>query len=166
MAKRGRKPKPTNLKLIQGNPGKRKVEETAEPAPEPIPLHMPPPDYLDEAAAAEWKRLAPELQRWGLLTRLDVAAFVVYCEAWARLRQAKAKLDEEGHISVSPKGYPQQSAWLSIYNRAAKTIKDFGSEFGLTPVARVSLRGTAQGDLFDAPPESGEKSGTGGFYEL
>lgn len=65
MAIRGRKPKPSHLKLVTGNPGKRAIN-TQEPAPERI---LPqPPGELTAEARGEWDRVAGELNRLGLLT--------------------------------------------------------------------------------------------------
>ena len=63
MAVRGRKPKPSHLKLVTGNPGKRAIN-TQEPAPEGI-LPAPPPELTAEARG-EWDRVAGELMGWCL----------------------------------------------------------------------------------------------------
>jgi hypothetical protein len=68
------------LKLIKGNPGKRPLPKD-EPQPDPaIPEK---PDYLDAEASKEWDRIVPELERLGLLTQLDRAMLVSYCQAWS-----------------------------------------------------------------------------------
>jgi hypothetical protein len=52
---RGRKPKPTHLKLIEGNPGKRPIRM----GPERPATAMPePPDHLNDDARTEWDRVA------------------------------------------------------------------------------------------------------------
>ena len=68
---RGRKPKPTRLKLLEGNPGKRRINGQ-EPQP---PWTLPScPAHLSPSAKAEWKRLAKTLNAVGLLTQVDRAA--------------------------------------------------------------------------------------------
>ena len=59
---RGRKPKPTSLKIIQGNPGKRPIR-----GHEPQPPRSQPtcPAHLSPTAKAEWKRLAQSLNKIG-----------------------------------------------------------------------------------------------------
>ena len=73
---RGRKPKPTALKLIEGNPGKRPINghEPKPPASKPTC-----PSHLSPTAKAEWKRLAEALHRIGLLTQADRTALAAYC---------------------------------------------------------------------------------------
>ena len=58
MAKRGRKPKPTALKKLEGNPGKRPLNEL-EPMPQVTMLRCP--NWLEPEAKKEWRRLAPVL---------------------------------------------------------------------------------------------------------
>ena len=65
MAKRGRKPKPTALKKLEGNPGKRPLNEL-EPLPQVTMLRCP--NWLEPEAKKEWRRLAPVLIGAGILT--------------------------------------------------------------------------------------------------
>ena len=64
MAKRGRKPKPTALKKLEGNPGKRPLNEL-EPLPQVTMLRCP--NWLEPEARTEWRRLAPVLIGAGIL---------------------------------------------------------------------------------------------------
>ena len=82
MATRGRKPKPTVLKILEGNPGKRPINEN-----EPIPPKgtVKCPTWLEPEAKKEWKRLAPSLEAMGVLTQADLTAFAGYCQAFSRM---------------------------------------------------------------------------------
>src|SRR5262245_41506 len=96
---RGRKPVPTALKVLRGNPGRRPLNP-AEPTPAPAPVN--PPDWLPQDARAEWDRLAPMLARNGLLTEMDIDALVAYCEAWCRWKDANAKIRQFGMVIKGP----------------------------------------------------------------
>ena len=62
-----------HLRLLKGNPGKRRVRVPPEPArSDACPS---PPEYLTGYAREAWLRLAPELHRLNLLTVLDVGPF-------------------------------------------------------------------------------------------
>ena len=65
MAVRGRKPKPTALKQLEGNPGKRQLNEH-EPVPPKSTVRCP--AWLEPEAKKEWKRLAPSLEAMGILS--------------------------------------------------------------------------------------------------
>jgi len=132
---RGRKPKPTRLKLLTGNPGKRKLNER-EPTP---PVEIPDcPEHLTDAAKVEWNRLTKELTALGILARVDRAALAAYCMAWARLVKAEGRIKKSGEILQSPQG-PIRNPWLTVANKAVEQLQKIGSEFGLTPVSRSRI---------------------------
>jgi phage terminase small subunit len=76
----GRKPKPTSLKVLQGNPGKRPLNENE---PKPPPRLPRSPEHLSEEAKKEWRRAGKFLFQLGLVSDIDRAAFAAYCQAWA-----------------------------------------------------------------------------------
>jgi len=134
---RGRKPLPTALKLVRGNPGKRKLNQE-----EPQPAAVAPecPDFLDETAQAEWRRIVPELLALGVLCRIDRAALAAYCKAWSRWVAAEEKISQQGEIVKSPSGQPIQNPFLGVANKALKQMKEFLVEFGLTPSSRSRVK--------------------------
>src|SRR5262245_36689271 len=84
-----RPPVPFELKALGGNPGKRPLHPGPQPTqtdepPEPLP-------FLSETAKAEWRRVAPELHRLGLLTILDHVIFGTYCAAYGRWADARPR---------------------------------------------------------------------------
>lgn len=137
MATRGRKPKPTALKLLEGNPGKRQLNMN-EPR---FAQKMPPecPDWLEEEAQAEWNRLSETLFEMGILTDLDVAPFAAYCQAYARWREAEEFISQHGSIVKTKTGYWQQVPQVSIAHSNQKIMMQAAAEFGLTPSARSRI---------------------------
>lgn len=137
MAIKGRKPKPTNIKKLEGNPGKRPFN-TKEPRPNKVAPECP--DWLLPDAQDEWKRLAPSLENLGLLTDIDMTAFAGYCQAYARWREAEEFITQHGTIFKTPSGYVQQVPQVSIAQQNLKIMQSFCSEFGLTPASRSRLQ--------------------------
>ena len=80
------------------------------------------------------------LERLGVLTEIDAAAFAGYCQAYARWKEAEEFLSKHGTIFKTPSGYIQQVPQVSIAQTYLKVMKDFCSEFGLTPAARTRIR--------------------------
>jgi P27 family predicted phage terminase small subunit len=132
----GRRPKPTALKMLQGNPGKRALNAN-EPKPTGIPSC---PRHLSAAAKQEWKRISRELIAIGLLTKIDRAALAAYCAAYARWIEAEDNVAKFGHVVKAPSGYPIQNPYLSIANTCLDQIRKFATEFGLTPASRSRLQ--------------------------
>ena len=147
---KGRKPKPTLLKMLDGNPGKRPLNEREPVCLPGVPLA---PEWLDAEAQAEWHRVIPDLSEMGVLSRADRPALAAYCTAWSRWVEAEAMVKKFGTIVKSPeKGFPMKSPYLSIADQALETMRKLLVEFGLTPSSRSRIRtlGAADaGDEFD-----------------
>lgn len=137
MATRGRKPKPTALKVLEGNPGKRPLNKN-EPQPEKKAPRCP--SWLEPEAKKEWRRMAKTLETIGVLTQVDKAAFAGYCQAYARWREAEEFLSKHGTIFKTPSGYIQQVPQVAIARSYLQTMKDFCSEFGMTPASRTRIK--------------------------
>jgi len=149
---RGRKPTPTHLKLITGNPGKRAIN-TSEAAPR---KKMPKcPDHLGGAAKAEWKSMAKKLSKYGLLSEIDGAALAGYCDAYGRWAEASLQLLKFGMIMKGSKSPLIQSPYLVIVNRALDQMKAFLVEFGMTPSSRsrITVPGEKERSLADVAKE-------------
>lgn len=132
---KGRKPIPTHLKVLRGNPGKRPLHEN-EPTPEPGATM---PSYLSPEAAAHWPTVADQLEAAGVLTRLDQSALALYCETFARWRYAMDHVAEHGAVIVSPSGLAKRSPHLVIADRAFEQMLKLLTEFGMTPSSRARV---------------------------
>jgi P27 family predicted phage terminase small subunit len=145
---RGRKPKPTRLKALTGNPGKRRLN-ASEPRPEAAVPDCP--AQLGPIARAEWDRLVRELAVLRILTNLDRAALAAYCGAYGLWAEATEAIQKYGSMVKSPSGYPIQSPYVAIANRQAEIMMRIASEFGFTPASRsrISTQSNAEPSLFD-----------------
>jgi P27 family predicted phage terminase small subunit len=110
MAIPGRKPKPNALRVLEGKPGHRPLR----PEPKPRPVAPKCPAWLLLEAKREWRRVAPELERLGLLTVVDGTPLAGYCQAYARWRQAETVLEDEGTTFKTPNGYVQVHPQVAI----------------------------------------------------
>ena len=137
MATRGRKPKPTALKLLEGNPGKRQLNMNEPRFAQRTPPECP--DWLEEEAKAEWDRLSQALFDMGILTDLDVVPFAAYCQAYARWREAEEFISQHGSIVKTKSGYWQTVPQVSIAHTNQKAMLQAAAEFGLTPSARSRI---------------------------
>lgn len=138
MGKRGPKDKPTNLKILQGNPGKRNLNEN-EPkfdVAEEVP-NAPP--FLSRYAKTEWKRIAPILHKNGLLTEADIASLAAYCQNYHRWIESEKLIRALGYTYETDKGNVIQRPEVGIANTAMKLMKQFAAEFGLTPSSRTNI---------------------------
>ena len=139
MGKRGPAGKPTQLRLLQGNPGKRNINKNEVQPPKEGVVPLPPP-YLGTYAKKEWKRIAPLLYDAGLLTKFDETALASYCQAYDRWLVAEKKLRTYKDFTyITDKGNLVQRAEVGIANKAMDDLLRYGREFGLTPSSRQNL---------------------------
>lgn len=143
---RGRKPKPTAIKKLEGNPGKRALNRKEPKTESVIPVC---PNHLTGAARTEWVRITAELHKLKLISNIDRAALAAYCSAWADYVKAENKLKKEGEVLISEKGGAYQNPWLAIKKRSMEQIVKFGAEFGMTPSSRTKVK-TEEPDEQDA----------------
>lgn len=136
MATRGRKPTPTAIKELEGNPGKRPLNSN-EPKPDTTAPKCP--KWLEPEAKKEWKRLSIEMERIGILTKVDMAAFAAYCQAYARWQEAEKFITEHGTIVRTPSGYWQTVPQVSIAQTYMKIMEKLAEQFGLTPSSRSRI---------------------------
>jgi P27 family predicted phage terminase small subunit len=162
---KGRKPLPTNLKLLMGNPGKQKLPK-GEPEPDSnIPA---PPSVLNDYALEEWNRVTPVLLALGLISDLTVPAVIAYCDAYADWRTAteelnKIRKDKSGLatlIQQTSNGniIPNQ---LKLVAKAARAdMIRYATEFGGTEIAKIRLAidpGRGKKKTFDGLINGGKK---------
>jgi len=132
----GRKPKPTALKILQGNPGKRKLNKN-EPKPRTeIPSC---PTWLTAMAQMEWKRIVPQLKKLGLISKLDRSALAAYCQAFGRWQDAELEIRKYGFVCITDKGNVIQRPEVGIANKALEQMYKFLTEFGMSPASRTKL---------------------------
>jgi phage terminase small subunit len=124
-ANSGRRPKPTAMKLLRGNPGKRRLNEAE---PQPPAGEVTAPASLSAKAQAVWTEIAPVAIAMGTLTPADVWAFGTLCEleATRRLVSQATTLDAP-HL-------------LKLERETAMALRPYYEKFGLEPVGRSRIK--------------------------
>ena len=140
----GRPRKPTAIKKLQGNPGKRALS-----ANEPQPLVELPrvPESLSKIARDEWARVAEILYRVRVLTNADLAILRGYCVNFAWAFEAEQRVMEEGTTieevrgtAENPYTIKKENPTFSVAQKAFKQMLEFARELGLTPASRTKIQ--------------------------
>lgn len=176
----GRRPLPANVHLLRGNPSKKAVADLVDGLQPEVEIPGCPKHLLPEARR-EWRRITPELERYGLISKLDRSALSLYCQAWARwvwaeeqlarsmslaaekAAEAAARGEEwkggDGMTVPTPNGHVTYSPHWVISNKAAQQVREFLAAFGLSPETRgkVATSSLRQRELFD--DEDGQDKG-------
>lgn len=148
-----RRPKPTALKLLQGNPGKRAFNQQE---PQLIAECPDPPAWLTKRGRELWAELGPLLVTARIMTKADASALALLCEAYALFRHARMHVRRDGltYTSETEGGGTMVKARpeVAIMQDSWRQIRLMLVEFGLTPAARskVSAVGLSEKDPMEA----------------
>ena len=139
MGARGPAPKPTNMRILEGNPSRRPLNND-EPQPE-NGAHKP--GYLSDEASTIWDEVAPVIEAVGLLTKADADMFAAWCDATANYRLAtveiqRYRVSREGQDAVFAE--KEIKALISSQRNFADLMVKFGTRFGLSSSDRSGLK--------------------------
>lgn len=152
---RGGKPKPTALKLVAGNPGRRPINRREPKAKRVIPS---PPAHLSADARTAWGALAARLDRLGLLTELDDYALELLCENYAEILALRLDVTAGGRyqVVITKSGDAMERARPAamMLADAERRFRGMMSEFGLTPSSRSRIQTSNDGDDKKDPAEA------------
>ena len=147
---RGRKPKPVEQKLREGNPGQRRL-------PEPLrfgePGSLEPPALLPPEGRELWNEFVPLLAQQRIVDVVDRAALTVLCLQWARCCQAAAVLAEQGLFVLGSTGQPVEHPALAIERQADALLLRYCEQYGLTAAARARIAAGTRVARSDAEEE-------------
>lgn len=145
--------KPTALKLVQGNAGKRALNKH-EPDPDYL-NDLTPPVWLSPEGRRVWEREAPQQRQSRMLTVVDATAFGRWCEDQGSYELMIAELHDMRDLYASMENAEERTKignrMMNLQNTISmycKRLTAVDREFGRTPAARTRISTTPQGDMF------------------
>lgn len=138
MGKRGPQPKNSEIRRLEGNPGKRPLRKGVKAGGSPDC-----PEHLGEYAQQVWDRLINSMPK-ALYTAADRELLAAYCIAADTHRQAVEALKTQNAVVTGANGAPYQNPWVSIQSKQAQLMASLGARLGLDPAARESLSAPAE----------------------
>ncbi|HSH72356.1 MAG TPA: phage terminase small subunit P27 family [Methylophilaceae bacterium] len=182
MSSRGPKPLPANVHLLRGNPSKKTSAQLMDSLQPEIEIPDC-PSHLLTLAKKEWKRITPELERYGLISKLDRAALASYCQTWAMMVYAETQLKRDmeiaarkrkeaedagleyvggdGMVMMTTNGNMIYSPYYAMANRSRYVMDRMLANFGMSPSSRgrVNQSNHLQKPLFDEDEGRGSSGG-------
>lgn len=174
MGARGPQPLPSKVHHLFGNPSKKSIAELTDDFNPEVEIPTA-PKWIWPEARKEWRRVGAELERYGLISKLDRAALVLYCQSWARLVWAETMLSRamtiaeekrvaaeargeawtggDGIMVPSPNGSLIYSHHWVVQRRSAQEVHWYLQSFGLSPASRgrVKTSDNRQVSMFEQP---------------
>jgi len=157
----GRPPKPTHLKILEGNPGKRDLPEN-EPQPDKGIPDSPP--TFTEAQRQAFETLGLQLDQVGVLTKLDGPALSLAALAYTQTMASAEHVAKHGPVWINFAGCRDKDGNIvalpdtkvnphwKIQVEAMKRLQAMLQEFGMTPSSRTKVQVTKEKE-----PESGKR---------
>jgi P27 family predicted phage terminase small subunit len=151
---------PADVIALHGNKSKLSDEELEERRREeaalrPAPIRPSKPAWLSTYASEAWDQHAAQLERLGLLTKIDAGSFALAMETFALARYALEDLRPRtatGTVDRRTKkltttevdrvhgGMLKKHPSVAVFTSAQAAYLRWCVEFGLTPSARMGLR--------------------------
>ena len=135
MARGGRKPQPTALRILRGNPGQRRLP-AAEPKAVPLESDAVPGELAeDDVAIREWQRITPGLIATGHIASTDRLGLIVYCQRWSQ------------YLTLEQAARDDPEAWrkTNLAHKACELLLRTMAELGLTPTSRTRVHALKAG---------------------
>ena len=150
------KPKPTALKIISGNPGRRPLNKAEPQFESGIPEK---PAWFDVYASEEWDRLTSNLNGQRVFTKNDLGILVSVCLAYEALRETHAIIKTLGRSYVvedlgGQKHFKARPECIR-FETAQKEYRTLLAEIGFSPSSRSKIK---------TLPEPKQPHGTSRFF--
>jgi P27 family predicted phage terminase small subunit len=140
----GSRPRPTALKVLQGERPSRINDD--EPAFAPgVPRK--PERFDDPDVATTWDALIEALEPTGMLSAGDGFALMGFAQTWVSFERACALVNSVGPMVLDPKHQPRRNPATFLATQANHDVLAWCREFGMTPAARSQIRSRLAGGL-------------------
>ena len=137
MGKRGPRKKLAEIDRLEGNPGRRFIEETGIEA-----LGSPfIPEHLSDDARGCIDIIRQSMPS-SVYSALDSFLLSAFAMAWVTHKRATHEINAPGFqwTTASKRGSPQASPWIRMANQQAAIMATLGDRLGLDPKSRAALK--------------------------
>lgn len=146
-----RGPAPTPTKILERRGSWRASLRQGEPRPDPVEPKKP--RWLPKTAGRIWDQVVRQLMALGVLAEVDWSVVAQFCEARAEVNRWRRKLDREGWVLRTPKGYRYLNPHVSLLNKAREQLRSAEQRLGLSPADRSRIRIAPQEDAEEDPSD-------------
>ncbi len=140
--KRGSAGKTEQRREVEGTKKDTRIRVRAPrsiPTLPPAGLPVEPPDFLDDIAATEWRRMQPLLVECGLTGHIDAGVFASYCQAWSQFAHWCMKAKVEPVWITKKVGGTKVNPIHREVTKASHELMRLIIHMGLTPAMRAQM---------------------------
>lgn len=136
----GRKPKPSHLKLINGNPGKRPINKREPTASSDLPIA---PKWLNDRAREIFAEIVALIDEMGYASRSHMHSLALAASRLEEVEVCTQMIDDEGRTyeTTNTQGDTSIKSHPAVAQRseAMRHAQSLLAEFGLTPSAAAKV---------------------------
>lgn len=136
---------PTAIKQLQGNPGRRRLNED-EPRSPPLSVNAPEWVEQDELVKEFYYAVGNTVRAMNVAQESDAPALELLSICLAEVRRAYQQLGEDGRTDYTAQGGETPSAHFKIMSKMIAQAMSIMKEFGMTPAARSRVKTLAKGE--------------------
>lgn len=145
---KGRKPTPPNLKLLAGNPGRRPLQDVPEsPA---LQANDAPPEWLHPDAQDFYREIVNITTGMKVATAADRFGMIALAQALAEVKIAHENMNRFGRVIKDKSGGAQRNPYSVHAAQFIAFVRQFITEYGMTPCSRARLIARAEQGEEDA----------------
>ena len=133
---KGPPPKGAKLKLLEKNPGKRKIPNN--PKVRPL-IDIKPAKWLSKVAKEYFKRIKTRLLRAKIVTELDEESIFILCQSYADFQKYTKVLEDEGATVSDGRGGVKKHPATTLQKESFNRFQTLADRFGLNPTSRNRL---------------------------
>lgn len=141
----GPNPIPTALKVLHGNPGKRRLNDKEPKFKKIMP---PPPEWLNNVAKENWEKEGQILYKAGVLTEADIGVLAVRCYIYSQILKLTKEIEEQDYVAYTQKMDSLGNEVMEAKaNPRAVRLENFlkeyhryGASLGLDPASRSKIK--------------------------
>lgn len=136
--KAGRRPDPNHIRRLKG---KKELINREEQVTFDVGVVMP-PSFIKGEAALCWKRMATELTRAEIFSKISRDKLARYCIAWQDYHDIMLERDVMGkkRLYVTSKNWRTFMHWNQVLRQCEQVMSNFETEYGLTPSSAMRIR--------------------------
>jgi P27 family predicted phage terminase small subunit len=128
----GPPPKPTAIKLLEGNPGKQKLQREPEMSRGSIHKREA---WFGKHGKHMWDNIVPRLRKEVKLATVDENLAIQMCAAYGAAMEARENLHRHGTVTKEGK----LSVWHRVWKENATIFHQCAAKFGMSPADRARI---------------------------
>ncbi|KFE40745.1 phage terminase small subunit P27 family [Staphylococcus agnetis] len=101
-------------------------------------IDVTPPDFLDDIAKEEYKRIIPHMQELPI-SKLDTGQIAQYCSFYSDFVKASVILEQEDLMIVDDKGNQKVNPAFNVKEKAGIRMQQTANTLGLTIDSRLRI---------------------------